>query len=374
MKLTVSRKSLLNSLGLSTRFTTLKAQLPILGNVLLEGKNNKLNVSATNLEMSVSDSIAAKIEEEGRITVPSKAFYEVVSNLTSENVDLNSEKEQLTIKCAGFSSRVMGIDATDFPLVPMSVGSASIKIKGGVLASSLPSVIYAISSDETRPTLTGVLITFSDKLLTLVATDGYRLSKYLIPSGFKVSDFKFILPKGILSELARVNKEDEVQLEYKKEDKQVVFQIGSTFLSSRVIEGEFPNYEKIIPSKEMLKLNVDRGDLLQSVKLASVFARDASNVIKFMVSEKTLRFLSESSQLGSQENTIDAKIEANDSGVFGDSGEFIIAFNCKYVEDFLNSCDGDSIEIKFNDPNSPGVFTDPKEVNLLHLIMPVRLQ
>ncbi len=374
MKLVVSRKSLVDALSIATRFTTSKAQLPILGNVLLESKSNKLNISATNLEMSISLSIAAKIEKEGSITVPSKIIYEVVSNLNSESVDLSVEKEQLFIKSSGFSSKLLGINTSDFPRVPSSVSASVSEIEPAVLSSVLPKVVYAISSDETRPTLTGVLVLFEENRLSLVATDGFRLSKYTIALKNREKGTKVILPKGILAELGRLIKKEKLLFEYRKEDKQVVFQIGSVFLSSRVIEGDFPDYEKIIPSASKLRISVDKNDLLQSVKLAGVFARTSSNVVNFTVGEKTLKLVAESSQSGSQESVVDVKVECDDKDLFNEKGEFVIAFNCEFVENYLNSVDGNDLEIGFNDVNSPGVFLDTKDKNLLHLIMPVRLQ
>ena len=163
-------------------------------------------------------------------------------------------------------------------------------------------------------------------------------------------------------------------MDYKKDEKQIVFQVGEAVLSSRVIEGEFPDFEKIIPQTYKLKLDVDRNELSQAIKLASVFARDAANVVKFIISEKTFKLNAESSQSGDQENSLDVKIESKDSQLFDEKGEFVIAFNCKYVEDYLNCVEGENIEIKFNDVNSPGVFLDTSDEKLLHLIMPVRLQ
>lgn len=374
MKLTISRKSLSEALSIASRFTTSKAQLPILGNVLLESKNNKLNISATNLEMSVSLSIASKIEEEGAVTVPAKVIYDVVSNLNTESVNLSVEKEQVYIKSSGFSSRLSGMNASDFPSIPGSLGKGALKIDPEMVSSTLPKVTYSVSTDETRPTLTGVLLIFGKGSLSLIATDGFRLSKYTTALKGMEKELRIIIPKGILSELGRLAKNEKIEFEYKKEDKQIVFQLGNVFLSSRVIEGEFPDFEKIIPVSSKLDLGVDKNDLLQGIKLASVFARDASNVVKFMVNEDSLKLVAESSQSGSQENMVDVKVNFTDKEVFGENGEFIIAFNCRYVEEFLNSIDGNNLEIKFNDVNSPGVFLDTGDKNLLHLIMPVRLQ
>jgi len=373
MKVTVSRKSLSEGLTIASRFATSRAQLPILGNILFEAVNNKLNISATNLEMSVSLSIASKIEKEGKITVPAKVIYELVSNLNSESVSIDVEKEQIFIKSENFSSRVSGINASDFPFIPNVLGKNAMNLDPVKVTSSIAKVIYSVSSDETRPTLTGILLIFIKDNLSYVATDGFRLSKKDVPFKNTNPELKIILPKGVLVELERLTSDEKVLFEYKKDDKQVVFKIGEIVLSSRIIEGEFPDFEKIIPRDSKLNLEVDKNDLMQGIKLASVFARDASNVVRFLISEKLFTITAESSQVGSQENNIDAKIKCSDKQIFGDGKEFIIAFNYKFIEDFLNSVDGNDLEILLNDANSPGVFRDLEDKDFLHLIMPVRI-
>jgi DNA polymerase III subunit beta len=373
MKLIVSRKTLLNSLSTSSHFTTQKVQLPILANVLLKASNNKLSISATNLEMSFLSLIAAKSEQEGEITVPSKIFYEVVSNLNSENIEINVDKETLEVKNEKFSSKILGINASDFPQVPGSLSKNALKIEAGLLPESLSKVMYAVSSDESRPLLTGVLFLFNNDKLSLVATDGFRLSKVECTIKGSGKEFRVIIPKGILVELSKPAKNEEILFEYNSNDKQVVFQIGDMVISSRVIEGDFPDYEKIIPSNSRLKLSVDREDLMQGVKLASVFARSSSNVANFTIKEDSFKITAESASSGSQENFVDAKIEPDDKDVFAGSNGFTIAFNCGFVEDYLNSIDKGSVDIGFNDANSPGVFLNSEDKNLLHLIMPVKI-
>ena len=372
MKFTIFQKKFSEGLSIALRFTTSKAQLPVLGNICLNVKEGKLFLSSTNLEMSVLLSTVVKDSVDGSITVPAKLLYEVVSNLGSDTVEVESEKEQMLIKSGNFSSRLSGMNASDFPAVPESVSKESLNINSKTLTSTLPKILFSVSLDETRPTLTGVLIEISKDNITFVATDGFRLSKKILPQKTG-NEVKMILPKGIVMELGKLAKGENILLDLKKEDSQVVFQTDSIFLSSRVIEGDFPDYEKIIPKSHNIKINVGRGDLMQAVKLASVFARDSSNIVKFAVGKNSLKLLAESSQSGSQENSIDVKVEVEDKEVFGEKGEFVIAFNYKYLEDFVNSVEGDSVDILFTDPNSPGVFLDSGDKDYLHLIMPVRI-
>ena len=201
-----------------------------------------------------------------------------------------------------------------------------------------------------------------------IATDGFRLSqkKLRVKQNFKKEE-KVIIPRNILSELARLTKGEDVKMEIKRADKQVIFAFEKIILSSRVIEGEFPDFERIIPKTSTIKIEVDREEMLRATKLISVFARDSGNVAKIKVNKGSLTFSAESQSSGSGEEKIDAKID-------GGASDLSIAFNYRFLEDFLNSIEADSVEIELTDANAPGVFKDPKDTDYLHLIMPVRIQ
>jgi DNA polymerase-3 subunit beta len=205
-----------------------------------------------------------------------------------------------------------------------------------------------------------------------VATDGFRLSKKKIANSSIKEKGSVILPKSVLSELSRLNSENEndVLLEIKTKDKQVVFGMQNVILSSRVIDGEFPNYEKIIPKSSNVVIDVDKEEMIRAVKLASVFAKDAANVVKVTLEKKAIILTAESSQSGRQIAKVDADIKEKGDLVKG----FEIAFNYRFLEDLLNSVTGSDVQISFSEPNAPGVFLDPKDKDYLHLIMPVRLQ
>lgn len=239
---------------------------------------------------------------------------------------------------------------------------------------ALSQVIFASSVDETRPILTGILFIFQKDLLTLVATDGFRLSQKRLPLNGKrkIKEQKIILPKGALTELSRFSKEYEnFSLDFREKDNQVVFGFPDVVFSSRVLEGEFPNFERIIPKSSQIKINSDKEELLKAVKLASVFARDSANIVKVSVTEDGVRIYAESSRSGSQETEVDAKVE---SQIDIKEKEFEIAFNFRFLEEFLHVVEGEEVQVEFSGTTSPGVFRDPKDKNYLHLIMPVRIQ
>ena len=331
MKTQVLQENLSKALSICTRFTSSRIQIPVLANILFKTNKNKLSLLATNLETSIAISIGAKVTKEGDITIPARVINEIVSNLNPGQIDLETEKDILKVKTSNFQSVITGLNSSDFPNIPSETGVDSFKIESKDLLDALFSVLFAVSSDETRPVLTGVLVIFTKEFLTFVATDGFRLSQKKIKNQNIKEERKLILPKSVLVELSRVVESENVTFSYKKSDNQLILGLDDMVLSSRIIEGEFPDFERIIPKETKIKVSLDKDDLLKSVKLAGVFARDSANVVKLTVSKNNLEVSAESSQSGSQKNQLDAKIDRD----FSDS--FTIAFNYRFLEDFLNA-------------------------------------
>ncbi len=370
MKLIVLQENLTKAVTQASRFTSIRPQLPILGNILLKATKTKLTIASTNLEISVLTQIGAKIEEEGEISIPSKTISELVSNLPKEQITLESEKEQLKIKTSGFSSNVLGMDATDFPKIPGNLTKPFNLPKKEIL-ESLSQVTFATSIDETRPILTGVLMIFDKKSVTLVATDGFRLSQKRILLNTQKGELKtkkVVVPKGILGEIGRSLEEAaELQLEIQDKEKQIIFGLGDVVLSSRLLEGDYPDFEKIIPKSSSITVRLDKEDFLRAVKLASIFAREAANIVKLKLSKDSVKILAESGSSGNQETDVEAKIEGETKG-------FEIAFNYRFLEEFLHSVAGEEVKMEFTTTDKAGIFTDSADPNYLHLIMPVRVQ
>ena len=371
MKLETLQENFTKALLITSRFVSARAQLPVLANILLSAKKTKLTISSTNLEISASIGIGAKIKEEGELTIPARVISEIVSNLSPGSLSLESSEEILKLSSSNFSSKISGMNSNDFPKVPQSLNKAeSLVLPKKELLEAFSQVSFAVSTDEARPILTGVLFLFTKEGLKIVATDGFRLSqkKINLKNTSKVS--KFVLPKNIILELSRIESEgEEFLLEVKEKENQALFAFDELVLSSRVLDGEYPDFEKIIPKSASIKVRVDKEEFLRIVKLSSVFARDSANIVKVKVLKNSLKLSAESSQAGNQEGTIDAKVEGTIP-----PGEFDISFNYKFLEDFLRVVSGEEILMEFNDASSPGVFTDLKDPNFLHLIMPVKIQ
>ncbi len=371
MKARVLQEDLLKGLLSASRFVATRNPLPVLSNILLVAEKGKLKIAATNLETGISLQIGAKIEEEGSLTVPAKIIVELVSNLPAGQTELETEEGILTIKSGTFSARVAGIDAREFPPVPEKIEKKSLTFPLEMLKKIHNRVVYAAANDETRPVLTGVLFMFSGKDLSCVATDGFRLSLQQVEyPGKSTEETKIIVPAKLIEEVTKVlGANTEVDVAVLDKEKQLIFTDGSTTLTGRLLEGDYPPYERIIPKKHVYKAIIDKDELVRAIKASAVFARESASIVRFKITEVGIDVFAESQQYGSEHINVEAKTEGLSEG---DSTE--VAFNYKYVLDFLSSVEKAGVTLETEGPTSPGVFRSAKDGSYLHLIMPVKIQ
>lgn len=361
MKLSVLHKDLASTLSQSSRFVSSRAQLPILTNIKLKTRGTKLLIQATNLEMSYSSSIGAQVETEGELAVSSRVFTDLIQSLRSEKVTLASDGESLKIDSEGFGGSLSGLNTQDFPEVPSVINSPTVLPKENFL-DAVTGTIFSCSTEASRPALSGVLIIFGENL-SLVASDGFRLSRKIVDLKSK-TNAKIILPKAILLELLKISATAKnLGFEINESEKQILFSLDNTVLSSRLIEGEYPPFEKIIPNSSTISVSVAKEDFEAAIRTAAVFARDAANVVTLRVGESSLKISAESPRSGSQESVVSAKIEGP---------EISIPYNYRFIEEFLSVVKGEGVVMKFNSNTSPGVFINPSDESFLHLIMPVK--
>ena len=372
MKLSVLKENLHLAVNTASRFVASKAQLPVLGNLLIVA-DKELKITATNLETGLNYWVGAKIEKTGSICVPARLFSEFVASLPSEKVELEIIDNSLFVKSAGFQASFNGINAGEFPAVPTSTDQSKIALSGQNLGKVFNQLTFAAAQDESRPVLGGVLLKLKEERLIAVATDGYRLSLKEIKEikGIqKVIDFQkgLLVPARTLTEIGRLvdeTKSENLGLNIAPESNQIIFSVGEAEVVSRLIEGEFPDYEKIIPKENTTKAVFDKEDLARSVKIASLFARESANIVKFNIKGKSAKISANAAQLGENISEIDAKLEGEDVQ---------IAFNAKYLSDYLASIGGQTVVLKASGALNPGVFTCDSDSSYLHIIMPVRVQ
>ncbi len=374
MNVSILQENLAKGLSVVSRFVTSKTQLPILNNILIKTDQGRLKLSSTNLETGINFWLGAKVEKEGETCLPAKILTEYVSSLPPQKVNFELIDNSLKVDCEDYQASFLTLPTAEFPLIPSLGKKPGVLLKIKDLPLLINQVTLAASQDEGRPALTGVLLRIKKGSLFLVATDGYRLSVKEIKqldNIEKLAKFQeeLLVPAKALMEVGKIlaegEKSPELGLTITPKNNQIIFSTPEVEIISRLIEGKFPDFEKIIPNKGKTQLTIETESLLQAVRTASIFAREAANIIKFKIKNNKLEIKSNNPQLGENKIILEVKSE-------GDGGE--IAFNARYLMDFLNSIKSDLINLQISDPLSPGVFSPANDNSFLHIVMPIRIQ
>lgn len=365
MNITISKEILLNKLILASRFTSTKfSSLATLQNICLKGEKGELHVYASNLSSFFHSSIKIDGDKTFVIIFDSKKIIEFLSLVSSAKIELSIQEKQLTITGEKNKGVFPLISGADYPFPPQ-IKKGEQRLKSIFLTKNLPLLLFSTSQDETRPVLNGVQFQTDEETVVMVTTDGFRLS--LTKTKKEIDLPQVNIPASFLLEVLRyVEGSKEVGFFYSEEEKMVVFKAAETEFYSRLIQGEFPPYEKVIPAETATTLVVDKEELVRNIKLVSIFARDYSNVVVFDAKKTGLALRPK----------IDAK-EENQS--FQEYIEFKgleqkIAFNFKFLLDFLGRVVDKRIKIEILRPDAPAVFKIESDQNYLHIIMPVRVQ
>lgn len=373
MKASVLQENFSIALSTVSRFVASRAQLPILSQILISTDNGRLRLSATNLEMGINYWIGSKNEIEGNFTVPSKEITEFISYLPSGKIDLSLNPQSLLeVISPKASSTFTTTPVSDFPSIATLNVDTAINISLKDLSTTISEVAFSASTDDSRPVLTAVLCIFTQNSLKLVATDGFRLSikEIILPNPISLpvgsDNLTFLIPSKSLSEVSKITKlSDSLKFGLSTDSNQLVFVTPDIELTSRLIEGDFPDYQRIVPTSFTTTINLSKSDFSQAIKIASVFARESANVVKISIKNNQIEVSANAIQVGQNKATVDAKV----------TGEPLeIAFNYKYIADFLSICSGDNLTISLNEPLTPGLFQDSNNPTLTHIIMPVRIQ
>jgi DNA polymerase-3 subunit beta len=375
MKVSCLQENLAKGLGVVGRAVSPRSTLPVLGNVLLATDAGRLKLSATNLEVGINCWIGAKVEEEGAVTVPARTFIDLVNALPPDRVDMElvARTQTLNLRASRSEANVKGIDAQEFPLVPVPEGEGGISIEAEVLRTAIDQVAFAAATDESRPILTGVLAKFEDTQLTLAAADGFRLSVRTIPLPHAVPDpFSVIVPSRALTELGRVSGEqkDPIVVTVTPTRNQVLFQLTNIVLVSQLIDGNFPDYRQIIPSERTTHTVMDTATFLKACKTALIFARDAAHITRLHVKPGSelapghVVVSATSAETGDDVSELDASIEGE---------EVEIAFNVRYLIDLLSVVGTPQVALDTTTSSSPGVVRPVGDMDYTHVIMPMHL-
>jgi DNA polymerase-3 subunit beta len=381
MKLECLQENLAEGLSVVGRVVPTKSTLPVLSNVLLSTRDGELQLTANNLELSVAHRVPTMgIADEGEITLPARLLSDYVALLDhgqKVELELNPKTHKVHLVCGRYEANIAGIDAEDFPPVPQVSGGPSFTIPSPTFKETIGGVVFAAAPDDTRPVLAGALLKMGGSVLTLAAADGFRLAvrKVELPSGGP--ELTMIVPAKTLIEVARLlsdDEDDQVSINTTPNGNQVYFAFGKTEVTSRLIEGQFPDYERIIPADSKTSVRLSTTDFLRATRAAAVFARDNSNIVRLECSPAeegalsgngSVLVKSTSAEMGDNEGTLDASVDGDDTQ---------IAFNGRYLRDALEAIDTPEVVLRITGPSSPGLIEPASEQNgYRHVIMPMHV-
>lgn len=366
MNIKLLQENLQKALTHITRIVPAKPQLPVLQNLKLVATKEGLEITATNMETTETIWVGGKVEKEGEICVSARVLFEFISTLPPDTVHMYVKDEQLLVSSGGFEAELPATAASEFPpsptLSPKEVGSVN-KEK---FIAALSSVLFAAATDEGRPMLTGVKVIEDGEHTLFVATDGYRLSLYRMALSItKLS--QAIVPAKALSEIVKLSGEEKSENEIKiglAGEHQVGFVVGETTLLTRLLEGEYPNFERIIPKAFTTRALIEKESLLRAVRSAAIFARDNANIVRLNLDKQRIIVSANAAQVGKNSIELQAKID-------GEGGE--IAFNSRFLLDFLTNYQEEEFLFEMTGSLNSGVFKPVKDDSYLHIIMPVRV-
>lgn len=379
MKLVVSTEQLQKKLPFLNHAVSSKSQLPVLLNLLLEAKDALLTLSATDLEIGIQTEIPATVEEAGGVTVPAKVFTELIASLPNEQITLETTSTLLEVRTKKTKSVFQTITQDEFPNLYEEKGIEIATLKKEAAYADFEKVAFAASGDMGRPALSGILIKRdvsgdggSLEGLLLVATDGYRLSLKHQSSEVKNADSQLIwqksllVPARVLKEIVLLKQGDsDISVFVSSKNNQILFEVDTTTLIGRLIEADFPVYERIIPTEYSTRATFTREELQKAVKVCSIFARETANIVKLSLKKNAIVVSANTPSVG--ENTVEVEAQ-----VAGEENE--IAFNARYVLDVLSHVEAEELYFEMTGPLNPGVFKIVEDDSYLHLIMPIRVQ
>jgi DNA polymerase-3 subunit beta len=368
MNLTISKEQIINGLQAVQNVVSTRTTLPILSNVLLRAENDRLEFTATDLDVTVACSVEAKVKTPGATTVPVKKLFGIVRELTNMDIELEvDEKNNCTVRSGASFYKINGLSADEFPPLPNFKEDKKVVLPQETLKGMMKKTSFAISTDESRYVLNGIFISLKDHKMTMVATDGRRLA--LVDEEMDVaekSQGEFIVPAKAVNELNRLL-QDKGEVELRYAENQASFALkdekGSTVLIvTKLIEGNYPNYRQVIPAETKERVALVREEFLHALRRAEIMTSEKSNSVKLSFGKNKLEITANSPEVGEAKETLAINYKGPD---------IAIAFNPKYVIDPLNALVNDEVFIELIDELSPGVL----KINgpFLYVVMPMRL-
>ncbi len=363
MRIQVDQKNLANRINIVQKGISSRTTLQILDGILLETVNGKLKLTATDLEIGIETYVNCNIIEEGSIVVSSRIFGDIIKKLPESTINIVVEENNINIKCEGSEFNILGNGANEYPELPTIINQTSFNMPKDLFKSAIRQTVFATTQDETRPILTGVLLEIVNGIGSFVALDGYRLALRSIPINSD-EDVKVVIPGRALSELNKILDDDEDDFTIIIAPSHIIFNIGDTLVSSRLLEGQFLNYKDIIRKEHKTNVVVNKKAFQDSLERASLLAKEEkANLVKLNVMDDEI-VIKSNSEIGNVYEKISAEHE----------GEAVnIAFNSKYIIDGIKVIDAEKIELNFMGSLNPCIIKPVGDENYTYLVLPVRL-
>jgi DNA polymerase-3 subunit beta len=379
MEFVVRRNDLLRELQLFQGIVERKNTIPILANVLVEAQNDQVRFLATDLEVALRSKCAASVAKGGSLTLPAKKFYEIVKSLPETDIRVEEDKGGVKVAADRFDSRIQTLPREDFPTLPASSGSPTAVLPSAALREMVAKTHFAITGEDTRFFLNGALFVMKADSMSLVATDGHRLALVTVPRnggdhGNEVARFKAkqvdeerpILPKKTLGELGRLLAEGDEEVRFQRGENHLFFDVGERTLISRMIDGQFPAYERVIPKANDKHIEFERDRLTNAVKRVALLSNERSRAVKFHIEKGKVDVTSSSPELGEAHETLPVEYSG---------GSMQICFNAQYVLDFLAAVGTDVVSLDVKDEVSQAIVkpVGAEGYDYTYVIMPMRI-
>jgi DNA polymerase-3 subunit beta len=374
MEISVSKFELLRELTATQGVVERKTTIPILSNYLFEAAGDKLSLTATDLDLSLRTSCAAKVKKEGACTIPARKLYDYVKLLPDADITIRLlENHWVSIRCGRSNTKMVGMAKSNFPGLPVFPSAGVIKIPAPVLRSMIAKTGFAIASEESRYTLNGALMVLKPESITMVATDGHRLA-HVERSGEKFEgvsgEMKTLIPKKAMDELKSLldshGESDVETIDFAKDESTLFFRVGSRLLTSRQLTGQFPNYEAVLPKDISKSITLQGEELGAAIARVAQFADERSRAVRLRLEKGELKLSASSTETGESEDTIE---------VAYDGEAMAIGFNAQYLIDFIKATGSCEVKLELKDAQSAGQLrpAEGEDYKYRYIVMPMRI-
>jgi DNA polymerase III subunit beta len=371
MEITVSKFELLRELTATQGVVERKTTIPILSNYLFEAAGDKLSLTATDLDLSLRTACAAKVKKEGSCTIPARKLHDYVKLLPDADITIKLlENHWVSIRCGRSNTKMVGMAKSNFPTLPVFPTAGVVKIPGAVLRSMIAKTGFAIANEESRYTLNGALMVLKTESITMVATDGHRLS-HIERSGEKFEgvsgEMKTLIPKKCMDELkSLLDSTDAETIDFAKDESTLYFRIGPRLLTSRQLTGQFPNYEAVLPKDNSKSITLHGEELSQAISRVAQFADERSRAVRIKLEKGELKLSASSTETGESEDSLEANY---------DGDPLTIGFNAQYILDFLKAVGAGDVKLELKDAQSAGQLrpAENEDYKYRYIVMPMRI-